>query len=89
MRFIVHDWSDEYCVKILTQLSAAAAPDTTLLLLDSIVPLACRDPDTKEKENGLQEAPAPLLANYVATVDMVYTADLVVCLFHLPRIKFF
>ncbi|KAF7354294.1 S-adenosyl-L-methionine-dependent methyltransferase [Mycena venus] len=79
LKQITHDWSDKYCVKILTQLSAAAIPQTTLLFLDSIVPLACHDPDTM-KEEGLQEAPAPLLANYGTAAYMAYNADLVMFL---------
>ncbi|KAJ7103971.1 S-adenosyl-L-methionine-dependent methyltransferase [Mycena belliarum] len=79
LKQIMHDWSDEYCVKILTQLWEAATPTTTLLILDSIMPLACRD----ENSAGLDgipgatsdEAPAPLLANYGGANDMVYNAD--------------
>ncbi|KAJ6480521.1 S-adenosyl-L-methionine-dependent methyltransferase [Mycena vitilis] len=73
LKQIMHDWSDEYCVKILKRLWDAAQPKTTLLLLDSIMPLACHDPVAEE---GLQEAPAPLLANYGAVNEMGYNADL-------------
>ncbi|KAJ7263588.1 S-adenosyl-L-methionine-dependent methyltransferase [Mycena haematopus] len=72
-KHILHDWSDEYCVKILTQLSAAAAPASTLLLLETLLPLAIHDPNASEE--GLQEAPAPLLANYGGTNDMGYNID--------------
>jgi hypothetical protein len=84
MKQIMHDWSDEYCIKILTQLSAAAAPETTLLLLESMIQLASSDPNAKE---GVQETPAPLLPNYGAVNDLGYSADMVVhsrLLFHLP-----
>jgi hypothetical protein len=84
MKQIMHDWSDEYCIKILTQLSAAAAPETTLLLLESIMQLASSDPNAEE---GVQEAPAPLLPNYGAVNDLGYSGDMVVrsrLLFHLP-----
>ncbi|KAJ6527606.1 S-adenosyl-L-methionine-dependent methyltransferase [Mycena vulgaris] len=77
MKQIMHDWSDEYCVKILTQLSAAAAPETTLLLLESVMPLASSDPNAEE---GVQEAPAPLLPNYGAANDLGYSADMVMFL---------
>ncbi|KAF7373903.1 S-adenosyl-L-methionine-dependent methyltransferase [Mycena sanguinolenta] len=70
---VLHDWSDEYCVKILSQLSAAAAPASTLLLLECLLPLATNDPSASEE--GLQEAPAPLLANYGGTNDMGYMLD--------------
>ncbi|KAJ7657239.1 S-adenosyl-L-methionine-dependent methyltransferase [Mycena polygramma] len=72
LKQIMHDWSDEYCVKILKRLWDAAQPTTILLLLDSIMPLACHDPAAE----GLQEAPAPLLANYGAVNEMGYNADL-------------
>ncbi|KAJ7067487.1 S-adenosyl-L-methionine-dependent methyltransferase [Mycena amicta] len=82
LKQVMHDWSDEYCVKILNTLWDAAVPNTTLLLLDSIVPLACHDPAADA--SGPQaipgaapskEAPPPLLANYGATNDMPYNAD--------------
>nr|GAT49961.1 S-adenosyl-L-methionine-dependent methyltransferase [Mycena chlorophos] len=81
LKQIMHDWSDEYCVKILKRLWTAAKPDTTLLLLDSLVPLACHDP-SGDSANAIpgaapaMEAPAPLLANYGATNDMGYNADM-------------
>ncbi|CAK5276426.1 unnamed protein product [Mycena citricolor] len=79
LKQIMHDWSDEYCVKILTQLSKAAKPGATLLLLDSVMPLACRDPSA-DGPGGIPgaapvEAPAPLLANYGGYNDMGYNAD--------------
>ncbi|KAJ7269517.1 S-adenosyl-L-methionine-dependent methyltransferase [Mycena rebaudengoi] len=79
LKQIMHDWSDEYCIKILTQLRAAATPDTTLLVLDSIMPLACRDPSASDP-HGIPgavptEAPVPLLANYGAVNEMGYNAD--------------
>ncbi|KAJ6535743.1 S-adenosyl-L-methionine-dependent methyltransferase [Mycena capillaripes] len=75
LKHILHDWSDEYCVKILTRLSDAATPATTLLLLETIVPHACHDPNNAA-EDGPTEAPAPLLANYGAVNEMGYTADM-------------
>ncbi|KAJ6608071.1 S-adenosyl-L-methionine-dependent methyltransferase [Mycena sp. CBHHK59/15] len=79
LKQIMHDWSDEYCVKILTQLWDAATPATVLLLLDSIMPLACHDP-SGEGPHAIpgavpKEARAPLLANYGAANDMGYNAD--------------
>ncbi|KAJ7898380.1 S-adenosyl-L-methionine-dependent methyltransferase [Mycena leptocephala] len=74
LKQIMHDWSDEYCIKILTRLWVGAVRTTTLLLLDSILPLACHDP-AAEAEGGLREAPAPLLANYGAANEMGYNAD--------------
>ncbi|KAJ6506651.1 S-adenosyl-L-methionine-dependent methyltransferase [Mycena sanguinolenta] len=73
VKHVLHDWSDEYCVKILTQLSIAAAPASTLLLLECLLPLAANDPSASEE--GLLEAPPPLLANYGGTNDMGYMMD--------------
>lgn len=80
LKQILHDWSDEYCVKILTQLRVAAAPKTKLVLMDSIMPFACHDPGTDIK-SGIpgavpREAPAPLLANFGAVNEMGYNADI-------------
>ncbi|KAJ7612050.1 S-adenosyl-L-methionine-dependent methyltransferase [Mycena polygramma] len=79
LKQIMHDWSDKYCVKILSQLWEAATPTTTLLLMDTIMPLACHDPSV-EGPNAIpgaaaKEAPPPLLANYGAPNDMGYNAD--------------
>ncbi|KAJ6455201.1 S-adenosyl-L-methionine-dependent methyltransferase [Mycena sanguinolenta] len=85
LKQILHDWSDEYCVKILKRLWDAATPETTLLLLGSIIPLACHDPGAHGPEAikgaAPKEAPAPLLTNYGASNDMCYTADFAMFLF--------
>ena len=38
LRRILHDYSDEKCVGILSQLAAAAAPDTLVLISEMLVP---------------------------------------------------
>ncbi|RDA95170.1 hypothetical protein CP533_1939 [Ophiocordyceps camponoti-saundersi (nom. inval.)] len=38
MRLIIHDWPDATCVKILTHLAAAMAPDSRLLICDAVLP---------------------------------------------------
>jgi hypothetical protein len=87
MKQVLHDWSSEYCVKILKQLRASAQADTKLVLLESIIPLACHDPanDDGEKEGVFKlegaksnEAPAPLLPNHGAVNSMCYNLDLMV-----------
>ncbi|KAF5379387.1 hypothetical protein D9615_006601 [Tricholomella constricta] len=85
LKQVTHDWSDEYCVKFLTQLRAAAQPDTKLIIVDSIVPFACRD-TSGDDNRGIpgavpREAPAPLLANYGAVNEMAYNADIAMFLF--------
>ncbi|KAJ8469560.1 hypothetical protein ONZ45_g16849 [Pleurotus djamor] len=43
LKQVLHDWSDEYCVKILSNLRDAAQTTTTkLVLMESIMPFACR-----------------------------------------------
>ncbi|KAJ7575531.1 S-adenosyl-L-methionine-dependent methyltransferase [Mycena floridula] len=83
LRMILHDWSDEYCLKILKQLRAAATPLTKLLVLDSIMPYGCHDPSGADGIPGSlppKEAPAPLLANYGAANEMVYLSDIAMCI---------
>ncbi|RCI10559.1 hypothetical protein L249_4323 [Ophiocordyceps polyrhachis-furcata BCC 54312] len=38
MRAIIHDWPDAACVKILTHLAAAMAPDSRVLICDPVLP---------------------------------------------------
>lgn len=80
MKQIMHDWSDEYCIKFLRNLREAATPQTKLLLVDSVMPFACHDP-SGDSDKGIpgavpREAPAPLLANYGAINAMGYNADI-------------
>ncbi|KAG5641678.1 hypothetical protein DXG03_004442 [Asterophora parasitica] len=80
LKQVLHDWSDEYAAKILTQLHAIAQPETKLLLVESIIPFTCHDP-SGDNDEGIpgsvpREAPAPLLANYGAVNEMPYHADM-------------
>ncbi|KAG6860898.1 hypothetical protein C0995_006337 [Termitomyces sp. Mi166 len=79
LKQILHDWSDEYCVKILTHLRAAAGDDTRLLLIESLIPYACHDPGSEAGHaiagSVFQEAPRPLLANYGAVNGLPYHLD--------------
>ncbi|TFK83064.1 S-adenosyl-L-methionine-dependent methyltransferase [Polyporus arcularius HHB13444] len=56
---VMHNWGDEDCKKILSQLRAAAGPSTKLIVIDQILPLACRD----ESDVALVPADSPLLPN--------------------------
>lgn len=80
LKIIIHDWSDEFCVKLLARLREAATKDTVLLLIESIMPFACHDSqgdDNYEIPGAVpHEAPAPLLANYGHTNLMGYNADI-------------
>ena len=66
MRMILHDWADNYCLQILRLLREAAAPNSRLLIVDSIMSYACED-TTIAKDipggSGLVP-PEPLLPNW-------------------------
>ena len=67
-----HDWSDEYCVRILSNLASAMVPETSrILICDQLMisTLANSDPI-------IPSAPAPLLANYGVGVRFSHQRDL-------------
>ncbi|KAF9042839.1 S-adenosyl-L-methionine-dependent methyltransferase [Hymenopellis radicata] len=77
LKQIMHDWSDSYCVKILTQLRSAASANTKLILVESIIPFACHDSGEDSVPGAVpHEAPEPLLANYGAVNEMAYSMDI-------------
>ncbi|KAJ7512284.1 S-adenosyl-L-methionine-dependent methyltransferase [Mycena galericulata] len=77
LRMILHDWSDEYCVKILRNLRAVADESTKLLVVDDIVSYACSEKLSKEI-TGAERAlpPAPLLPNFGHAGVVSYYIDL-------------
>ncbi|KAJ7512285.1 O-methyltransferase-domain-containing protein, partial [Mycena galericulata] len=74
---ILHDWSDDYCVKILRNLRAAADESTKLLVVDNIVSYACSEHLSKEIP-GVERPPppAPLLPNFGHAGVLAYYTDL-------------
>lgn len=75
---IMHDWSDKYCIKILTQLRAAAGKDTHLIVTDNIISYAS-PPSTLPKEIPgvvFSTMPEPLLPNKGEAGVMPYLADM-------------
>lgn len=81
LRAITHDWSDEYCVKLLRQLRDAAAPSTQLIVIDNIISYACGDPETSHEIPGIDFRPAtpsPLLPNFGAAGLQSYLGDIMV-----------
>ncbi|KAL1755113.1 O-methyltransferase-domain-containing protein [Schizophyllum commune] len=85
LKQILHDWSDPYSAKILAHLRAAATPGKTkLVIMDSCLSLACREPlddQFKDIPGALpHEAPEPLLPNYGPANDSGYLQDLVMLL---------
>ncbi|KAJ6622880.1 S-adenosyl-L-methionine-dependent methyltransferase [Mycena sp. CBHHK59/15] len=77
LRMILHDWSDEYCLKILRLLRDAAGESTRLLIVDDIVSYACNDQATKNIPGAERPpAPAPLLPNFGQSSVIAYYTDL-------------
>ena len=78
----MHDWSDPYASKILSELRKVALPDTRLLIVDNILAYACHDPTYDDNDSipgaACQDAPAPLLANFGAANELSYTIDMAV-----------
>ncbi|KAJ6614651.1 O-methyltransferase [Mycena sp. CBHHK59/15] len=79
VRFICHDWSDSYTLKILKHLRDAAQNTTKLIVIEHIVPFVCGEDDSYRYITGAVPAnapPKPLLAN-MGTVGMVpYLVDM-------------
>ncbi|KAH8980527.1 S-adenosyl-L-methionine-dependent methyltransferase [Lactarius deliciosus] len=64
LRMILHDWADEYCLKILKHLRAAAGPKTQLVIVEQLIACACDEPATHEIPGAeLPAPPKPLLPN--------------------------
>ncbi|KAJ7513135.1 S-adenosyl-L-methionine-dependent methyltransferase [Mycena galericulata] len=77
LRMILHDWSNDYCVKILRQLRAAADNSTKLLIIDNIISYACNEALTKDIHGAERlPAPVPLLPNFGQTSVVAYCTDL-------------
>src|SRR5260221_8620634 len=62
---VLHDWADEYCLKILQNMRAGAGPNTQLVCVDLLMTYACDEPATREIAGAeLVPPPKPLLPNY-------------------------
>ena len=62
MRMILHNWADSYCLQILKLLREAAAPNSRLLIVESIMSYACEDTTiAKEIPGGTGLVPPELL----------------------------
>lgn len=81
LKSIIHDWSDPYATQILTRIREAASPNSKLLVIDRILPYACRM-DDKEVEAldaiGIEteDVPEPLPPNLGAGNPTAYATDL-------------
>lgn len=69
----------QHVSKILRQLREAATKDTVLIIIDNILPYACRGTaETESFDKEIKEAPLPLLPNYGAIGNSAYTLDITV-----------
>ncbi|KAI1132514.1 S-adenosyl-L-methionine-dependent methyltransferase [Nemania abortiva] len=57
LRYIIHDWSDDYCVKILSAIKPSMGPRSRILICDQVM-------NTTIDCGELPPAPSPLPANW-------------------------
>ncbi|KZV88451.1 O-methyltransferase [Exidia glandulosa HHB12029] len=78
LRNVVHNWPDDYVVKILSRLRDAAAPSTQLLIVDHILPYATKSADAVSDIPGaaIPEVPEPLLPNLGRASSNAYIIDM-------------
>ncbi|KAF5346394.1 hypothetical protein D9758_012770 [Tetrapyrgos nigripes] len=79
LKQVLHNWPDKYNVQILRNLREAATPSTTLVIIDKVLPYACRQPADGvlgQIEGDVNDiAPEPLLPNYGPLRDSAYGLD--------------
>ncbi|KAI0103343.1 S-adenosyl-L-methionine-dependent methyltransferase [Nemania sp. FL0031] len=57
LRYILHDWSDDYCVKILSAIKPSMGPRSRIMICDQVM-------NTTRGCDELPPAPSPLPANW-------------------------
>ncbi|THU78420.1 S-adenosyl-L-methionine-dependent methyltransferase [Dendrothele bispora CBS 962.96] len=76
---VLHNWPDVYNSTILKNLREVAKPDTKLIIIDNVIPYACRLPsdavNNLEGDGDVDVAPEPVLPNYGPLSDHGYTLD--------------
>ncbi|KAF9640005.1 hypothetical protein BFW01_g11811 [Lasiodiplodia theobromae] len=75
LRSIIHDWSDEYCVKILTGVRKAMSSNSRVLICDQVMNTTTGHPE-------LTPAPAPLPANYGEYMRPLHQLDMIMLAAH-------
>jgi hypothetical protein len=77
---VLHDWADEFCVKILKQLRAAAGPKTQLVVVvEQMISHVCDEPVAHEIPGAeLPVPPEPLLRNMGRAASGTYFTDIMV-----------
>ncbi|KAL9638637.1 MAG: hypothetical protein Q9204_001426 [Flavoplaca sp. TL-2023a] len=77
-----HDWSDTYCVQILSALACAMAPHSRILICDQLMIPTTRPSSAPSSRSAPQDAqlitpaPSPLPANYGTAVRFSHQRDL-------------
>ncbi|KAL4250249.1 Mitogen-activated protein kinase [Abortiporus biennis] len=71
LRYILHDWSDDKCVQILSALVPALGPNSRILVCDAVV-------QTTHGSPYIKPAPYPLLANYGFASRCIHQTDMAV-----------
>jgi hypothetical protein len=73
---VLHDWADEYCLKILKNLRAAAGPKTQLVIVEQAMSHVCEEPILYEIPGAeLPAPPQPLLRNMGRATSGTYFTD--------------
>jgi hypothetical protein len=76
---VIHDWADEYCIKILKNLRAAAGPKTQLIIIEQVISHVCDEPVAQEIPGAeLPVPPQPLLRNLGRAASGAYFTDVMV-----------
>ncbi|KAL8861120.1 MAG: hypothetical protein Q9178_002334 [Gyalolechia marmorata] len=79
LRSILHDWSDTYCVSILSGLASAMTSQSRILICDQLMTPTTRpspSPSPSKSAQLITPAPSPLPANYGAAVRFSHQRDL-------------
>jgi len=78
LRLILHDWSDKYARKILRCLRSASTGTTKLIIIDAVVPYACKQGDAYNDIPGGAKitAPDPLIVNFGINSIRTYLTDM-------------
>ncbi|KAI0003445.1 S-adenosyl-L-methionine-dependent methyltransferase [Xylariaceae sp. FL0662B] len=71
LRYVLHDWSDSYCIKILSHIRDAMGPNSRVLIADQVMHTTLGTSELSD-----DRAPEPLLANYGHYIRYSHQRDL-------------
>jgi len=75
LRHVLHDWPDDECVAILSQLRGAMGPDSIVMIVEKVIHTTVGSPQ-------LKSAPPPLLPNYGSAHQSGNMHDLIMMAVH-------